>query len=140
MQPLAISHRPNLRLYPFYLNFVSVFSVSYHNSLRVEGTDSGEKIIQKHGEVAVVFVQRQPGNWPVYFVQPLDQQRGFAVASRGGDEGKVSLWIVLEVINQARPGDEIAANHRLAEFCFYERNRFVARHIQPPTEDTNQAI
>lgn len=29
MQPSVTSHRPNLRLYPFYLNFVSVFSVSY---------------------------------------------------------------------------------------------------------------
>ena len=87
-----------------------------------------------------MFLQRQPGNWFVDLVQLLDQQRGFTVASRGGDEGKVSLWIVLEVINQARPGDEIAANLRLAEFCFYERDCFVARHIQPSTGNTEQAI
>jgi hypothetical protein len=61
-------------------------------NIRINRLQSRDEVSQKACGVVVSFIQRQPGDASLWFVSlatsnPLTEERGFAKAGRGRDEG-----------------------------------------------------
>ena len=62
---------------------------------------SSDEVGQKACGVVIPFVQRQPGHRPVATGDPFADQRGFAEAGGGGDEGQFAVQPLVQPLDQA---------------------------------------
>ena len=100
-------------------DFQGTFSKLRRNPFdRAQGKrlQSRDEVGQKADQVAVPFVQRQPGGGPSAIGDPFADQRGFPEAGRGRDEGHA--WraaggeTLVEPLDQARTDDYFSRRWR----------------------------
>src|SRR2546429_7053612 len=89
---------------------------------------SSHEVLQKECGVVLPFAQRQPGHLPVATSHPCADQRGFAKASGGSDEGQFAVQTLVQPLEQARAADNVRPKPR--EIQFRGENR---RRHEPPT-------
>ncbi len=69
------------------------------------------------------LIQREPGGWTLATGDPFGEERGFAEASRGRDEGQFAVQPLDEALDEAGAGAsaasgwERAASVQLNTFC-----------------------
>ncbi len=66
----------------------------------LDGLQCGNNIAQETGEIIVVLIEREPGRREVQLREPIAEQRGFAKASRSGDQGHSAGQARMQSLNQ----------------------------------------
>src|SRR3712207_1552557 len=77
---------------------------------------SSDEVSQKACGVAIPFVQRKPGGWPLATGEPFAQQRGFTKACRGRDEAQFAMQILVQLLDQEGPEDNFGLRWGDVEF------------------------
>ena len=72
----------------------------------------GHEVGEKRARVVVVVVQRQPHTGERAALEPLRHQGALAVASRRRDQGQRPANILFQPLQEARPGNDVAADER----------------------------
>jgi hypothetical protein len=65
------------------------------SDIRRDRPQGGDEVSQKARGVVIPFVQRQPGGRPTATGEPFTEERGFAEAGGGGDEGQLAVQILV---------------------------------------------
>ena len=78
-------------------------------NLRRNRLQRRDEVGQKAGRVVIPCVQRQPGHGPAATGDPGADQRGFAKAGGGRDEGQLAVQPRVEPLEQAGNGGRLAA-------------------------------
>ena len=83
---------------------------------------SSDEVSQKACRVVIPFVQREPGHRPLVTGNPFADQRGFAKAGRGGDEGEfvTKLKTLIEPFDQVGAWDQVRPQWRDIQFRLQE--------------------
>ena len=102
-----------------------------------DGAQCGAEVAHKDSQVAVVFVQRQPGDGQADIVrathrcaarQPRADQRRLAVAGGGADERQSTKDTVVQLLDQARAHDQVCGHSWRVQFCRVQWPRVECRH------------
>jgi len=80
---------------------------------RLQGSD---EISHKAGGLVIPFVQRKPGGLSLASGEPFAEERGFAKAGRGTDEGQYAVQTLIQPLDQA--GAENSFRPRWGEIEF----------------------
>ena len=75
-----------------------------------------DEVGQKAGGVVIPFVQRQPGDRSLATGDPFADQRGFAKAGGGRDEGQFAVQPLVQPLDQARAEDHVRPRWRDIQF------------------------
>jgi hypothetical protein len=86
------------------------------SDIRRNGPQRGDEVSQKACGVAVRFVQRQPGGRPTATGEPFTEERGFAEAGGGRDEGQFAVQALVQSLDQARSEDDSRPRRGEIEF------------------------
>ena len=81
-----------------------------------DGLYSAREISQKHAEVIIVLVERQPGAGVFAGVQPGAQQGGLAEAGRRGNQDERAAQAAIQQFFQTRAMHQVGVHTRPIEF------------------------
>jgi hypothetical protein len=76
------------------------------SDIRRDRPQGGDEVSQKARGVVVPFVQRQPGGRPTATGEPFTEERGFAEAGGGTDEGQFAVQALVQALGQAGARDD----------------------------------
>ena len=77
------------------------------SNIRRNRLQSSDEVSQKAGGVVIPFVQRQPGDRSLATGDPFADQRGFAKAGGGRDEGQFTMQALVQPLDQAGAEDNV---------------------------------
>ncbi len=88
------------------------------SNIRRNRLQSRDEVSQKAGGVVIPFVQRQPGDRSLATSDPFADQRGFAKAGGGRDEGQFTArrQALVQPLDQAGAGDNFGRGGGIYSF------------------------
>jgi hypothetical protein len=84
--------------------------------IRRDRLQSGDEVSQEACGVVISLIKRQPGGRLRAAGEPFAEERGFAEACGGGDEGQPAVQTLVEVLDQAGAEDDSGPRWGSIEF------------------------